>query len=176
MFNRANLNKAYFSNRQDRYLHFSGQPALANYCFSFLRTVSGFSLRVLANPATDEPVFHWEHMPTLPWQIQSKAEHDLSQFQADHLVSSLSHSSGEDQANASDVLILPVIQAGQFNIREEEHTLSTLFEHLEHRTDQRPVMDLTSGYFGLSKQYQDLILKSNVGCSIIAASPKVNFL
>lgn len=140
--------------------------------------MSGFSYRVLANPATDEPIFHWEDSSTLPWQIQSKAEHALSQFQMKHL-SSVSPSSDEEQANASDVLIFPVIQAGQFNIREEEHTLSMLFDHLasrEHRIDQRPVMNLTSGYFGLSKQYQDLMLKSNVGCGIIAASPKVNFL
>ena len=95
-----------------------------------------------------------------------------------HLLSSLSLPSGEEQANPSDVLVFPVIQAGQFNIREEEHTLSMLFDHLasrEQRINEKPVMNLTSGYFGLSKQYQDLILKSDVGCSIIAASPKVNF-
>lgn len=83
----------------------------------------------------------------------------------------------EEQANSSDVVIFPVIQAGQFNIREEEHTLSMLFDHFasrEYCPKQQPVMNLTSGYFGLSKQYQDLILKSNVGCSIIAASPKAN--
>ncbi|OJA17034.1 hypothetical protein AZE42_03559 [Rhizopogon vesiculosus] len=177
MISGANLNKAYFSNRQDRYLHFSAQPALADYCFSFLQTVSGFSYRVLANFATDEPVLHWEDTTTLPWQIQSKAERALSQFQMKHLLSSVSQPSSEEQANASDVLIFPVIQAGQFDVREEEHTLTMLFDHLasrEHRIDQQPVMNLTSGYFGLSKQYQDLILKSNVACSITAASPKAN--
>jgi CDP-diacylglycerol--glycerol-3-phosphate 3-phosphatidyltransferase len=100
----------------------------------------------------------------------------LSQFQMNHLLSSTSTT--EDHPNLSDVVIFPVIQAGQFNIREEEHTLSMLFNHLASRDDslgQRPVMNLTSGYFGLYKQYQDLILKSSVGCSIIAASPKVNF-
>jgi CDP-diacylglycerol--glycerol-3-phosphate 3-phosphatidyltransferase len=110
--------------------------------------------------------------------MQSKAERVLSQFQMKHLLSSLSLPSGEEQANPSDVVIFPVIQAGQFNIREEEHTLSMLFDHLasrEQRINKKPVMNLTSGYFGLSKQYQDLILKSDVGCSIIAASPKVNF-
>ncbi|KAG1890819.1 hypothetical protein F4604DRAFT_1702475 [Suillus subluteus] len=175
MISGANLNKAYFSNRQDRYLHFSAQPALADYCFSFLQTVSGFSYRVLATP--DGPALHWEDMSVLPWQIQSKAERVLSQFQMKHLLSSVSSSSSQEQANSSDVVIFPVIQAGQFNIREEEHTLSMLFDHFascEYCLDQEPVMNLTSGYFGLSKEYQDLILKSNVGCSIIAASPKAN--
>lgn len=175
MISGANLNKAYFSNRQDRYLHFSAQPAFADYCFSFLQTVSGFSYRVLATPSG--PALHWEDTSVLPWQIQSKAERVLSQFQMNHLLSSVSSTSSEDQANPSDVVIFPVIQAGQFNIREEEHTLSMLFDHLASRDDcldQEPVMNLTSGYFGLSKEYQDLILKSNVGCSIIAASPKAN--
>ncbi|KAG2743659.1 hypothetical protein P692DRAFT_20810096 [Suillus brevipes Sb2] len=175
MISGANLNKAYFSNRQDRYLHFSAQPAFADYCFSFLQTVSGFSYRVLATPSG--PALHWEDTSVLPWQIQSKAERVLSQFQMNHLLSSVSSTSSEDQANPSDVVIFPVIQAGQFNIREEEDTLSMLFDHLASRDDcldQEPVMNLTSGYFGLSKEYQDLILKSNVGCSIIAASPKAN--
>jgi CDP-diacylglycerol--glycerol-3-phosphate 3-phosphatidyltransferase len=138
--------------------------------------VSGFSYQVLANPATGQPVFRWEDTSTLPWQIQSKAERALSQFQAKHLLSSMSSQNREERANASDVLIFPILQAGQFNVREEERTLSMLFDHLasrEHHIDQH-VVDLTSGYFGLSKQYQDLILKSNVGCNIIAASPKVN--
>lgn len=172
MISGANLNKAYFSNRQDRYLHFSGQPALADYCFSFLETVSGFSYRVLAN--ADGPVLHWEDTSVLPWQIQSKAERVLSRFQMKHL---LSCTSSEEQATSSDAVIFPVIQAGQFNIREEERTLSMLFDHLaspEHCLDQEPVVNLTSGYFGLSREYQDLILRSNVGCSIIAASPKAN--
>ncbi|KAG2350074.1 hypothetical protein BDR05DRAFT_995015 [Suillus weaverae] len=175
MISGANLNKAYFSNRQDRYLHFSAQSALADYCFSFLQTVSGFSYRVLAT--SDGPALHWEDTSVLPWQIQSKAEHVLSQFQMKQLSSSVSSTSSEEQANSSDVVIFPVIQAGQFNIREEERTLSMLFDHLasrEYCLDQEPVMNLTSGYFGLSKEYQDLILKSNVGCSIIAASPKAN--
>ncbi|KAG1808566.1 hypothetical protein EV424DRAFT_1574099 [Suillus variegatus] len=175
MISGANLNKAYFSNRQDRYLHFSAQPALADYCFSFLQAVSGFSYRVLATP--DGPALHWDDTSVLPWQIQSKAERVLSQFQMKHLFSSVSSTSSEEQTNSSDVVIFPVIQAGQFNIREEEHTLSNLFDHLasrEDRLNQEPIMNLTSGYFGLSKEYQDLILKSNVGCSIIAASPKAN--
>jgi CDP-diacylglycerol--glycerol-3-phosphate 3-phosphatidyltransferase len=108
--NRANPNKAYFSNRQDRYLHFSAQPAFADYCFSFLQTVSGFSYQVLAT--SSGPALHWEDASVLPWQIQSKAERALSQFQLNYLLSSVSSTSSEEQANLSDVVIFPVIQAG----------------------------------------------------------------
>lgn len=78
------------------------------------------------------------------------------------------------------IILVPVIQAGQFDIKEEETTLRQLFEHLQfaykslNSSSPRPLLDLTSGYFGLYKPYQDLILAtSNVDTRIVAASPKV---
>ncbi|KAG1858071.1 hypothetical protein DFJ58DRAFT_877132, partial [Suillus subalutaceus] len=144
MISGANLNKAYFSNRQDRYLHFSAQPALADYCFSFLQTFSGFFVSSAGNSRWTGPSLGRQVCFAVADPVQGRTS--------------------EEQANSSDVVIFPVIQAGQFNIREEEHTLSMLFDHFasrEYCLDQEPVMNLTSGYFGLSKEYQDLILKSN---------------
>jgi len=77
----------------------------------------------------------------------------------------------------SEVLVFPIIQAGQFNIRDEERCLSMLFDHLSTSgilASFNPSMDLTSGYFGLYKSYQDLILQSSIDCRIIAASPMAN--
>ncbi|KIJ69206.1 hypothetical protein HYDPIDRAFT_172657 [Hydnomerulius pinastri MD-312] len=172
----ANLNKSYFTDRQDRYLHFTAQPTLADYCFSFLRTVSGFSYNVFSAFGSDTPVIQWPDPSTEPWKIQSKAEHTLSRFQASHVLSSISSNATKDTAD-DDVFLFPIIQGGQFNIREEERALSMLFNHLafrECRSEPSPVMNLTSGYFGLYKPYQDLILRSSVSCDIIAASPKAN--
>ena len=39
---------------------------------------------------------------------------------------------------------------------------------------KRPLVDLTSGYFGLYEPYQELILASDVETRIIAAGPKVD--
>lgn len=80
------------------------------------------------------------------------------------------------------MVILPVIQAGQFNIREEEACLSQLFDHLNLPNSRdttlnfRPLLDLTSGYFGLFKSYKDRILRSRIRTRILCASPKVRFL
>jgi len=55
--------------------------------------------------------------------------------------------------------------------------LSMLFSHLsmvKPSASFNPLMDLTSGYFGLCKPYQDLILQSSIDCRIIAASPMAN--
>jgi CDP-diacylglycerol---glycerol-3-phosphate 3-phosphatidyltransferase len=85
-----------------------------------------------------------------------------------------------EKAGEDDVLVFPVIQAGQFDVREEEQALTMLFSHLSQQdymtTDDHyhgPLMDLTSGYFGLYKDYRDLVLQANLRCRIIAASPKV---
>ncbi|KAF9227587.1 hypothetical protein BS17DRAFT_773995 [Gyrodon lividus] len=172
----ANLNKSYFTDRQDRYLHFKAQPRLADYCFSFLQTISDFSYSVSFSLGADAPLIQWPDLSIDPWKIQSKAEQALLQFQVSHVLSSISLNAVRD-TTGDDAFLFPIIQGGQFNIREEERTLSMLFDHLtsqDCRSESTPAMTLTSGYFGLYKPYQDLILKSSVRCDVIAASPKAN--
>ncbi|TFK69949.1 CDP-diacylglycerol-glycerol-3-phosphate 3-phosphatidyltransferase [Pluteus cervinus] len=188
----ANLNKSYFTNRQDRYLHFANQPGLAQYCFEFLRTVSHFSFHLL--PASSEKgrlgphscegehyTLAWSDPETHPHHIHDKARHAFSSFQAaSRSASSLVTEDAAPSQGTLDhgkVLLFPVIQAGQFDIREEEWSLQLLFRHLQKMTPQmsRPLVDLTSGYFGLYETYRDLIRQSsNVDCRIVAASPKAN--
>jgi CDP-diacylglycerol--glycerol-3-phosphate 3-phosphatidyltransferase len=77
------------------------------------------------------------------------------------------------------VLLFPVIQAGQFGIREEEDCLRLLYDHLgaadyqDTTANFQPLLSLTSGYFGLSDLYKNLILRSHVPTRIICASPEV---
>lgn len=168
---RANLNRSYYTNRQDRYIHFTGQPAMAQYCFSFLQTISTFSYKLLPTTSSEGYRLEWPDPDTHPHHIHDKAQKALSELQASYSKSTSSSSSSD-----SEVLVFPVIQGGQFNIREEERCLSMLFDHLKTQgasTNFSPSMDLTSGYFGLYKPYQDLVLRSSIDCRIIAASPKV---
>jgi CDP-diacylglycerol--glycerol-3-phosphate 3-phosphatidyltransferase len=87
-----------------------------------------------------------------------------------------------DFTQRREVLVFPIIQAGQFGVREEERVLSMLFHLLSERHDGNkrrdghydgPLLDLTSGYFGLYKDYRDSVLQSDLRCRIIAAGPKV---
>ena len=77
-----------------------------------------------------------------------------------------------------EVLLFPVIQAGQFGIREEEQAVGLIFDRLaRHRVDDSqgsPTVDLTSGYFGLSKLYQGFVLQSGVHTQLLCASPQVH--
>ncbi len=191
MLLRANLNTSYFTNRQDRYLQFTAQPRLADYCFSFLQAASTFSYSLLPSPSsTDNYTLHWADKDTHPHRIEAKAQQALLSLQKAHrdvsevsLVKRSEKDPSGQPHGEDDVLIFPVIQAGQFDIREEEQCLSLLFRELA--AQQRysvppasdyegPVVDLTSGYFALYKPYQSAVIKSRLACRILAAGPRVS--
>ena len=183
----ANLSTSYFTNRRDRYLYFSAEKTLAQYCFDFMNTVAKFSYKLLPNSTGDfsrvssphsysleDYTLSWPDSDTHPHHINKKAEKAFSQLQA--LYRRPLPRDNYTTPRAGNTFIIPIIQAGQFNIREEESIFQLLFRHLGKLTTQRPMMTLTSGYFSLYKPYQDLILKSpNLDCRIVAASPKVSF-
>ena len=192
----ANLNQSYFTNRQDRYLHFSAQPKLAQYCFDFLRIISTFSYTLLPSPPStstpytyqqDHYTLHWSDPQTHPHKIHHKAQTALSAFQLSQCTQGQKAVPIEAQVASSQypvesdkVLIFPIIQAGQFNIREEEEALALLFRLLDSKMSKianrtPPLLDLTSGYFGLYHPYQEHILASDVETRIVVAGPKVKY-
>ena len=189
---RANLNTSYFTNRQDRYLQFTDQPHMADYCFSFLQAASTFSYSLLPSSAPSEDyVLHWPEATTHPHRIEAKAQQALTAFQSAQRRSfpapfarATEKGSTEQADTDNDVVIFPVIQAGQFDIREEERALGLLFRELSAQQIPRlaspsdydgPLVDLTSGYFALYKPYQRAMIDSRLACRILAASPKVRF-
>lgn len=160
-----------------------------------MRTVSTFSFQL--SPTThvrsskysyrhEDYTLDWPDASTHPHEIQSKAADSFTSFQARQKELSISRRTPSHSSSSSEekVLLFPIIQAGQFGIREEEESLDLLFRHVaSHSTPdtdnarQRPLMDLTSGYFGLNKRYQDLVLSSRgIDCRIICASPKVTYI
>ncbi|KAF8176134.1 hypothetical protein K438DRAFT_2022661 [Mycena galopus ATCC 62051] len=179
MISGANLNKSYFTDRQDRYIHFNEQTLLSQYCFDFIKTVSGFSFK-LQSPSFGGLGPHsvrdrdydllWPIPETHPHRIHNTAELALSSLQ------NIYRPMAPEHPDPQKVTLIPIIQAGQFNIRDEETTLKMLFEHLDAQSKgNRPLINLTSGYFGLYKEYQNLILRSsNLDCQIVASSPRAN--
>ena len=112
-----------------------------------------------------------------PHHIEQQAGLAFSNLQARH--SAKSGNIRERLQKEDSVLLFPVIQAGQFGIREEEDCLRLLYDHLRASDDRgttadfHPLLSLTSGYFGLSDLYKNLILRSQVPTHIICASPEV---
>ncbi|KAF5326651.1 hypothetical protein D9619_004742 [Psilocybe cf. subviscida] len=184
MISGANLNKSYFTDRQDRYIRFSDEPLLAQYCFDFLSKVSSFSYNLLPTQNSAETghadnlylyssgsyTLTWPDSNSHPHQFHSLAQSTLSQFQNSYRDTT----TRDEPTNPSKALLIPVIQAGQFNIREEENVFHQLFRYLA-RQASRSLLDLTSGYFSIYPPYQRLILNvPNVDCRIVAAAPKAN--
>ena len=152
-----------------------------------MKTVAKFSYQLLPNSASnfsrmssphsysrEDYTLSWPDADTHPHYINKKAEKAFSQLQ--ELYRQPLPRENYTIPQAGNTFIIPIIQAGQFNIREEESIFQLLFRHLGKLTTQRPMMNLTSGYFSLYKPYQDLILQApNLDCRIVAASPKVSF-
>jgi len=172
---RANLNSSYFTDRQDRYLRFRSHTEFAQYCRDFLHRSSTFSYRLLPpSPQSSVPYdLHWPDPHTHPHHLESKAKRALTELQS----AWVAKSQARPPPSKTEVLLFPVIQAGQFGIREEEQAFGLIFDRLtKHRTDDvsmSPTVDLTSGYFGLSKLYQSFVLQSRVHTQLLCASPEV---
>jgi CDP-diacylglycerol--glycerol-3-phosphate 3-phosphatidyltransferase len=137
----------------------------------------------------------WPDPETHPLRIHAKATDAFRNLQTryrqpDLLTSSVNTDASEPTNEG--VLLFPVIQAGQFGIKEEENALTMLFRNVlpaaststsetaaafSEMKRESVHLDLTSGYFGLYKPYQDLIMKCRgVACQVVAASPKVLFI
>lgn len=172
---RANLNSSYFTDRQDRYLRFRSHTEFAQYCRDFLHRSSTFSYRLLPPSSKSSAPYdlHWPDPHTHPHQLESKAKRALTELQSAWIEKSRVRSPPSE----TEVLLFPVIQAGQFGIREEEQVVGLIFDRLaKHRTDDAsmsPTVDLTSGYFGLSKLYQSFVLQSGIHTQLLCASPQV---
>lgn len=174
-FNSANLNSSYFTDRQDRYLRFRSHAEFAQYCRDFLHKSSTFSYRLLPPSSQSGAPYnlHWPDPNTHPHHLELKAKQALTELQS----SWIEKSRTRPPPSETEVLLFPVIQAGQFGIREEEQAVGLVFDRLaKHRTDNAsasPTVDLTSGYFGLSKLYQSFVLQSGVHTQLLCASPQV---
>jgi CDP-diacylglycerol--glycerol-3-phosphate 3-phosphatidyltransferase len=158
-----------------------------------LQIISAFSYTLLPSPlSTATPdtyqqdyTLNWPDPQTHPHQIHQKAHTALYEFQlsqrtveAQSILKDVEAAANQSPVESDKVLIFPIIQAGQFNIQEEETTLALLFRLLDFRISKaattRPLVDLTSGYFGLYEPYQKHILASDVETRIIAAGPQVD--
>lgn len=156
-----------------------------------MQSSAGFSYRLLPPSVSSESYsLHWPDDHVHPHHTEAKAENSLTKFQDVYRLSSTFRISDDlelGEGSDTDVLVFPILQAGQFKIREEERALGLLFDELaQHQepakivggieTYSGPLMDMTTGYFGLYRPYRDLVLQSPVGCRIVCSAPKVRVI
>jgi len=134
----------------------------------------------------EDYTLQWLDPDTHPHHIHKEVQRALVSFHRSYLSTLTAESApgGPDsnhhllsQDSEPHITLFPIIQAGQFGIREEENVLELLFRNLDSygkQSSRRPLLDLTTGYFGLYGPYRDLILKSsNVDTRIVCSAPKV---
>ncbi|WVW82198.1 hypothetical protein I302_104204 [Kwoniella bestiolae CBS 10118] len=193
----ANLASSYFTNRQDRYIHFKSNPSLLSYLSSLTRLFTQYSYLLhhsppahisptytvpLPNPTSSPSSSNasrasliWPSASIHPRRFSTHALATLTAFQNSWKSSNANRSRRVD----IDTWFWPVIQSGVLGLKEEERNLVKVWNAIQksYESDEegsKVRVDLTSGYFGLYKEYKRLVLDSPASTGVIAASPKAN--
>ena len=150
---RANLGRSYFTNRQDRYIHFRSNPSLLSYLSSLTRLFTQYSYLLHHSPPPHIPPYNTVPLPSpenpdnsklpsssvsirprasLIWPSSSinprkfslHALATLSAFQNSWRASNSARSRRVDV----DTWFWPVLQAGVLGIKEEERAMAEVWK------------------------------------------------
>jgi CDP-diacylglycerol--glycerol-3-phosphate 3-phosphatidyltransferase len=134
-------------------------------------------------PEAQPWVLHWPNTTIDPRGFHEHAHATLSAFQQSWARRTRNW---EGRRVDADTSVWPVLQAGVLGITEEERGMAAVWQAVEglaeeqargrHEEDtrERPLVDLTSGYFSLYGPYKKAVIKSKADVRIIAAAPKVS--
>lgn len=201
----ANLSRDYFTNRRDRYLLIQNHEDIANYLDSLVHLVGQFSFRLETDSKKHTPT---ETDTWQDWKLIWDGGQDSATFPGSGAATQLYPESGWTDAatqavveftrqwharspvsspNAgskkedADTLLLPLLQMGPLNVRQETRAIPQIVELALEAPDQDqspPTLALTSGYFSLYRPYKALLQQAKAARSaivkIICAAPEAN--
>lgn len=191
----ANLSRDYFTNRRDRYLLIKNHKEVCDYLFGLVDTICRFSYRLESDCSSSdrekEPV-GWKTV----WQQGTHVadETPLSRVYVEHNWSEAATQSIQELTESwrsrtaslehkctGDTLLLPLLQMGPLNIRQEVKAIPQLLSMAQSvsATSLEPVLvNLTSGYFSLYEPYKMLLGRAQASrratVKIICAAPEAN--
>ncbi|GAC97140.1 CDP diacylglycerol serine [Pseudozyma hubeiensis SY62] len=201
----ANLSRDYFTNRRDRYLLIENHEVIANYLHSLVHLVGQFSFRLETD---SEKHTSTEKDTRQGWKlIWDGGQDDATASSSDTASqlypesgwtdaatqavieftrqwharsSSLSPIAGSKKEDA-DTLLIPLLQMGPLNVRQETRAIPQILElalEAPDQDDSPPTLALTSGYFSLYRPYKALLQQAKTARSaivkIICAAPEAN--
>ncbi|MBW0485950.1 hypothetical protein O181_025665 [Austropuccinia psidii MF-1] len=184
----ANLSRDYFTNRQDRYVAFSNQAALADYLAELCQITGSLSYQLGQSSLNDLNIL-WSNEILQCQPTQSKSASNDFKLAGKEIFRSFTtrwhqKSLGERQrynmsSERQGLLIFPVLQMGPFGISQET---SLLVPKIIELASERPIgldgwqtqLHWTSGYFSLLREYKRQLLLSKADVRIITASPQAN--
>ncbi|XP_033336225.2 phosphatidylglycerophosphate synthase 1 isoform X1 [Megalopta genalis] len=167
----ANLSNDYFTNRQDRYFLIEDCKELCDFYNELVEKVGEFSFVLKQDgttvlnstknihPFKDKPVKFIEEA------ARSVKALFLKEFEKRSNVEKISKDSN------ADTWIFPLIQMGQLNIYHDSYITLKLLETAQPGATLR----LATGYFNLTSEYSDALLKDCQGtCHLLTAHPTAN--
>lgn len=159
---------------------FDKQPDITNYYHGLFNVVRRFSYQLYEaqhQKVSDEKKRHPGYtLAMLPGmhdpvrhsrQFRVQARENLLNFIAKHTNRERKTASPEE-----DTMVLPVIQMGPFNIRQDEHMTLKLLDTANRAAEQWTI-DLTSGYFNFTDKYKAWILRTKAAFRFLTAAPEV---
>jgi CDP-diacylglycerol--glycerol-3-phosphate 3-phosphatidyltransferase len=164
----ANLSEDYFTHRQDRYIMFSDSPNLADHFAELAGTISAHSYSVKPGMSMN-PELGFDHLASTRNAqkyrkiLSDKISKTLAIENSDNC-----SADGSDMGKGCDTAVFPLLQMGQYGIRQEEEVTTRLLEGV--KREER--LCLASGYFNLPPQYTRALLQAAGDISILAASPQ----
>lgn len=183
---RANLSTDYFTNRQDRYFLIEDCKDLADFYDGLINQVSDFSLQLDGNDtAALKP--EWNIHPSdgnfnaFVSQAKNHVMSFYNKYQEENSsrLASLYKQCESESRNVSsnlkveDTWIFPLIQMGAIGISNDKDATCRVFGGVP----QGSHIKLATGYFNLTSEYIDRIIKSpSASYDILMAHPKVSRL
>lgn len=201
----ANLSRDYFTNRQDRYLLVENHKDIADYLCSLTHVVGQFSFKLESMPhgpgsdaeqaspnweliwdggngcfSPSQGQEHFKPYTETGWtEGAAKSLEDFTRRWHDR--APLPGSEASSNGETADTMLLPLLQMGPFNIKQETRAIPQILNlGLGAPAEQAkpPILALTSGYFSLYKPYKALLLRANAVrtaiVKIICAAPEAN--
>ncbi|SNX82506.1 related to PGS1 - phosphatidylglycerophosphate synthase [Melanopsichium pennsylvanicum] len=201
----ANLSRDYFTNRRDRYLLIENHETVADYLDSLVDVVGQFSLRLestsgmgaSASEAAATSVWKliWDGgkgrlVPGAQEKSGSYADSDWTDSASQsveeftrqwHNMAPLPAAQTSTSEKKTDTFLLPLLQMGPLNIRQETRAITKILElglEAPAMRGKPPMIGLTSGYFSLYRPYKALLLCAKAANSaivtIVCAAPEAN--
>ena len=166
---RANLNKSYFDNRQDRYLKLSHCSDLCKFFVDIVEAVAQESFKLKSHDGT--PVFMGEHHPY-------EGDNTKYRLHAEKRLSSLMRTYQDrypKPARLSDdqALVVPLVQMGVFNIHHDRDFNIHLYSHLPRDSK----LYLATSYFNITTDYERELIdrkRPDTTVHMLTASPQAN--
>lgn len=162
----ANLSEQYFEDRSDRYILFTDCKVLADYFDDLVKTVAGFSLSL----ASDGSLSLDSSMRYHP--LSSRSRSDFIREARSRIRAFKSRHASNCNVTSCQTSVTPLLQMNEFGINDDTGFTCKLLASIPDGS----VLKLASGYFNLTRQYQDLLhrLSEEVSCDVLMASEKVN--